>query len=111
MANQFFYEKCLFSAIASISMDDTLIIWELLSGNKVHEVEYFGHAFWTAAFSPQGDYLAVAGYSGVIVIMQVAKNEQVQTIDTRANVLGKFIISVAWVRNIKTIYPSTYKLL
>ncbi|KOB75147.1 WD repeat domain 61, partial [Operophtera brumata] len=60
--------------IASISMDDTLIIWELLSGNKVHEVEYSGHAFWTAAFSQDGEYLAIAGYSGEIVKIQMAKN-------------------------------------
>lgn len=78
-------------------MDDTLIIWELLSGNKVHEVEYFGHAFWTSAFSPEGDFLAVAGYSGKIIIRHMGKNEDVQTIDTRANVNGKFILSLAWV--------------
>lgn len=96
--NKFYKKKIYFiPAIASISMDDTLIIWELLSGNKVHEVEYFGHAFWTAAFSPDGDYLAIAGYSGEVVIMEMAKNVEVQKIDTRANVHGKFIISIAWV--------------
>ncbi|KAM3965544.1 uncharacterized protein ACR2FA_000391 [Aphomia sociella] len=78
--------------IASSSLDSTIIIWDLTSGKKVHEVQTGATDTWKVAFSPNGVQIASGGHTGKIVIYGVEKGRPDKVMDTR----GKFTMSVAW---------------
>lgn len=80
-------------AIASASLDSTLIIWELLSGNKVHEIQTGSIDVWKIAFSPDGNKIVSGSHTGKVTIYDIVNNSIDKILDTR----GKFALSVAWV--------------
>ncbi|XP_032514641.2 superkiller complex protein 8-like [Danaus plexippus] len=85
--------------IASASLDSTLIIWELLSGNKVHEIQTGSIDVWKIAFSPDGNKIVSGSHTGKVTIYDIVNNSIDKILDTR----GKFALSVAWSPNGKHI--------
>lgn len=83
----------LLTAIASASLDSTIIIWELTTGYTVHEIQTKATDVWKLAFSPDGMQVASGGFMGKVVIYSIEKGTISRTLDTR----GKFGMSVAWV--------------
>ncbi|XP_059061550.1 superkiller complex protein 8-like [Achroia grisella] len=78
--------------IASSSLDSSIIIWDLVSGNKVYEVQTGATETWKVTFSPSGTQIASGGHTGKIIIYSVEKGKPDKILDTR----GKFALSVAW---------------
>ncbi|CAG9791007.1 unnamed protein product [Diatraea saccharalis] len=58
-------------SIASTSLDSTLIVWDLLSGNKVHEVETSVTDVWKVTFSPDGSQVATGSHTGKVVVYDI----------------------------------------
>ncbi|XP_052742499.1 WD repeat-containing protein 61 isoform X2 [Bicyclus anynana] len=81
--------------IASSSLDTTLIIWELTSGFKVHEIEMGGTDVWKVAFSPTGTQVVSGSHTGKLTVYDIVKNNIDRILDTR----GKFALCVAWSRS------------
>ncbi|XP_047996212.1 WD repeat-containing protein 61-like [Leguminivora glycinivorella] len=78
--------------LASTSLDSTLIIWDLLSGHKVHEVQNSGTDIWKVAFSPEGHHIVTGSHTGKLGIYGIEKASLECVLDTR----GKFVLSLAW---------------
>ncbi|XP_034833406.1 superkiller complex protein 8-like isoform X2 [Maniola hyperantus] len=81
--------------IASSSLDSTLIIWELTTGIKVHEIETANTNVWQVAFSPNGTQLVSGSHTGKLTVYGIVKNNVDCVLDTR----GKFALCVAWSKN------------
>lgn len=83
--------------IASTSLDSTLIIWDLLSGQKVHEMSNENVEspmdVWKVVFSPDGSQVAAGSHTGKVIIYGIKNATVDRVLDTR----GKFVLSVAWV--------------
>ncbi|XP_063830143.1 superkiller complex protein 8-like [Ostrinia nubilalis] len=86
-------------SIASSSLDSMLIIWDLLSGQKVHEVETGATDVWKLVFSPDGSQVATGSHTGKVIIYGIKDGTVDRILDTR----GKFVLSVAWSPNGKYI--------
>lgn len=84
------------SALASTSLDCTLIIWDLPSGRKVHEVSAGPTDVWKVAFSPDGVQVVSGSHTGKLIVYGIEKGTTDRVLDTR----GKFALSVAWVSGI-----------
>lgn len=84
---------CFILAIASSSLDSTLIIWELTSGNKVHEINTGATDVWKVAFSPDGTKVVSGSHTGKLIVYDIVNNTVNKILDTR----GKFALCVAWV--------------
>lgn len=54
---------------------------------------------WTVAFSPDSKYIATGSHLGKVNIFGVESGKKEYSLDTR----GKFILSIAYVRNHKEI--------
>ncbi|XP_041980509.1 WD repeat-containing protein 61-like [Aricia agestis] len=78
--------------LASTSLDSTLIIWEVLSGRKVHEIKTGATDVWKVAFSPGGFHVVTGGHTGKLYVYDIVDNVEDKVLDTR----GKFALSVAW---------------
>ncbi|KPI98351.1 WD repeat-containing protein 61 [Papilio xuthus] len=78
--------------IASASLDSTMIIWDLTSGNKVHEIQSEATDVWKVAFSPNNTHVASGSHTGKVIIYSIVKGIVHKILDTR----GKFTICVAW---------------
>ncbi|KAL0821235.1 hypothetical protein ABMA28_005841 [Loxostege sticticalis] len=83
-------------SIASTSLDSTLIIWDLLSGQKVHEMSKENVEspmdVWKVVFSPDGSQVAAGSHTGKVIIYGIKNATVDRVLDTR----GKFVLSVAW---------------
>ncbi|CAH0718194.1 unnamed protein product, partial [Brenthis ino] len=82
-------------SIASSSLDSTLIIWELTSGNKVHEIKTGTTDVWKVAFSPDGTKVVSGSHTGKLIVYDIVNNTVNKILDTR----GKFALCVAWSRD------------
>ncbi|CAH2049186.1 unnamed protein product, partial [Iphiclides podalirius] len=78
--------------LATVSIDSTLIIWDLVSGNKVHEIQSGATDMWKVAFSPDGTQVVSGSHSGKILIYGIEKGIVDRVLDTR----GKFAVCVDW---------------
>ncbi|XP_045538858.1 WD repeat-containing protein 61-like [Papilio machaon] len=78
--------------IASASLDSTMMIWDLMSGNKVHEIQSEATDVWKVAFSPNNTHVVSGSHTGKVIIYNIVKGIVHKTLDTR----GKFTICVAW---------------
>ncbi|CAH2254332.1 jg7278 [Pararge aegeria aegeria] len=85
--------------IASSSLDTTLMIWELTTGIKVHEIEMGGTDIWKVAFSPTGTQVVSGSHTGKLSLYGIVTNTVDRVLDTR----GKFALCVAWSPNGKYI--------
>lgn len=82
-----------FSALASSSQDSSLILWDIVTGDKLKTLETGATDIWTLDFSPDGKHVISGSNAGKILIFSVESGKQEQTLDTR----GKFTLSVAYV--------------
>ncbi|KAI5651359.1 WD domain, g-beta repeat domain-containing protein [Phthorimaea operculella] len=78
--------------LASTSLDCTLMIWDMTSGQKVHEMQTGATDIWKVIFSPDGSKVVSGSHTGKIFIFSVEKGEKERVLDTR----GRFAVSVAW---------------
>lgn len=83
----------MFLALASSSQDSSLILWDIISGEKLKTMETGTTDVWTLDFSPDGKHVISGSNAGKILIFSVESGKQEQTLDTR----GKFTLSVAYV--------------
>lgn len=91
---------CTILAIATTSMDSTLIIWDLISGNKVHQIQSGATDMWKVAFSPDGMQVVSGNHAGKVLLYGIEKGTVDRVLDTR----GRFAVCVAWVSGNKIKY-------
>lgn len=82
------------SALASSSQDSSLILWDIVTGDKIKTMETGTADVWTLDFSPDGKHVITGSNAGKILMFSVETGQQEQVLDTR----GKFTLSVAYVR-------------
>jgi WD40 repeat protein len=56
--------------LATGSMDETIRLWDLVSGKELHKIKG-DDGFWSVAFSPDGNTLASGGHIGKITLWNV----------------------------------------
>ena len=84
----FFFLVC-----ASSSLDSSLRLWDIETGNKIGAIDVGPVDIWTVAFSPDDKFIISGSHSGKINLYGVESKKQEQTLDTR----GKFTLSIAYV--------------
>ncbi|GJQ73963.1 hypothetical protein Trydic_g18897 [Trypoxylus dichotomus] len=77
---------------ASSSLDSSMRIWDLKSGEKTSSIEVGPVDLWTVAFSPDDKFIISGSHSGKITMYSVETAKAEQTLDTR----GKFTLSIAY---------------
>lgn len=82
------------SECASSSLDSSLKLWNLQTGEKISSIEVGPVDIWTVVFSPDDKFIVSGSHSGKIHLYGTDSGKQEQTLDTRG---GKFILSVAYV--------------
>lgn len=90
---QFNQLNLLFLECASSSMDSSLFMWDVISGEKIGNIDVGPVEIWTIAFSPDDKFIISGSHSGKISMYGVESRKQEQTLDTR----GKFTLSIAYV--------------
>ncbi|XP_043588499.1 WD repeat-containing protein 61 isoform X2 [Bombus pyrosoma] len=78
---------------ASSSLDSSLKLWNLETGEKISSIEVGPVDIWTVVFSPDDKFIVSGSHSGKIHLYGTDSGKQEQTLDTRG---GKFILSVAY---------------
>lgn len=81
-------------------MDSSLLLWDVITGEKLDSFDVGPVDIWTIAFSPDDRFIVSGSYSGKINMYGVESKKLEQTLDTR----GKFTLSIAYVKKI-LIYP------
>ncbi|XP_014208711.1 WD repeat-containing protein 61 [Copidosoma floridanum] len=81
------------SKCASSSLDSSLRVWDLESGEKIASTEVGPVDIWTVCFSPDDKYIVSGSHAGKIHLYSAENGGQEQTLDTRG---GKFTLSVAY---------------
>lgn len=89
---------CKFIECASSSLDSSLRLWDLQSGDKLSNIEVGPVDIWTVVFSPDDKFVVSGSHAGKIHLYGVESGKQEQTLDTRG---GKFTLSVAYVGRFK----------
>lgn len=70
--------------LATGSLDDTLIIWDLELSEPVGKFNYAGDGFLAVAWSPDGKRLAAGTGTNRVTIWDVEKQELIQLLDIEA---------------------------
>lgn len=83
-----------FVECASSSLDSSLKLWDLLSGEKLTSIDVGPVDIWTVVFSPDDKFVVSGSHAGKIHLYGTESGKQEQTLDTRG---GKFTLSVAYV--------------
>jgi len=81
------------SRCASSSLDSSLRVWDLESGEKIYSIEVGPVDIWTVCFSPDDKYIVSGSHAGKIHLYSAENGKQEQILDTRG---GKFTLSVAY---------------
>jgi len=84
----------MFVECASSSLDSSLKLWDLQSGDKLASIEVGPVDIWTVVFSPDDKFVVSGSHAGKIHLYGTESGKQEQTLDTRG---GKFTLSVAYV--------------
>lgn len=82
------------SECASSSLDSSLRLWDLESGDKISSIEVGPVDIWTVVFSPDDKFIVSGSHAGKIHMYGTESGKQEQSLDTRG---GKFTLSVAYV--------------
>lgn len=80
---------------ASSSLDSSLRLWDLESGEKIYNIEVGPVDIWTVCFSPDDKYIVSGSHAGKIHLYNAENGKPEQVLDTRG---GKFTLSIAYVR-------------
>ncbi|XP_010771929.1 WD repeat-containing protein 61-like, partial [Notothenia coriiceps] len=83
---------------ASSSLDAHIRLWDLESGKQIKSMDAGPVDAWSVAFSPDSKYIATGSHHGKVNIFGVESGKKEHSLDTR----GKFILSIAYVRNHKS---------
>lgn len=78
---------------ASTSLDSSLRLWDLVSGEKIGSIDVGPVEIWTCAFSPDDKFVISGNHAGKINMYGVESKKHEQVLDTR----GKFALSIAYV--------------
>lgn len=78
---------------ASSSLDSSLRLWDLKSGEKISSIEVGPVDIWTVVFSPDDKFIVSGSHAGEIHLYGTESGKQEQTLNTRG---GKFTLSVAY---------------
>lgn len=78
---------------ASSSLDSSMRIWDLESGEKISTIDVGPVDLWTVAFSPDDKYVISGSHAGKINLYNVETGKAEHSLDTR----GKFTLSIAYV--------------
>lgn len=70
-----------------------MFLWDLISGNKMREIQSTATDVWRVTFSPNGAQIASGGHTGKVLLYSVENGTVDKVLDTR----GKFALCVAWV--------------
>ncbi|XP_015606734.1 WD repeat-containing protein 61 [Cephus cinctus] len=81
------------SKCASSSLDSSLRLWNLATGEKISNIEVGPVDIWTVVFSPDDKFIVSGSHAGKIHLYGTESGKQEQTLDTRG---GKFTLSVAY---------------
>ena len=97
----------MFSGLVSSSLDSSIHVWDVLTGQKIRTMENGPMECWTVAFSPDGQKIISGSNAGKIHVYNVETGQQEEQLDTR----GKYTLSIAYVRIaifLKKIYNEYY---
>ena len=78
----------------SSSLDSTIHLWDLTTGERIKKFDNGPMECWTIAFSPDEKHIITGAQNGKVHFFDVETGQQEQKMDTR----GKFILSIAYVR-------------
>ncbi|XP_012285916.1 WD repeat-containing protein 61 [Orussus abietinus] len=78
---------------ASSSLDSSLRLWNIESGEKISSIDVGPIDIWTVVFSPDDKFIVSGSHAGKIHLYGTESGKQEQTLDTRG---GKFTLSVAY---------------
>jgi WD repeat-containing protein 61 len=86
--------------VVSSSLDSSIRLWDINTGERVSTIESGPVDVWTVAFSPDARHIISGSHSGKISLFGVESGKLEQTLDTR----GKFTLSIAYVRTLVKMY-------
>jgi len=78
---------------ASSSLDSSLRLWDLETGEKLSSIEVGPVDIWTVVFSPDDKFIVSGSHAGKIHMYSTETGKQENALDTRG---GKFTLSVAY---------------
>lgn len=81
------------SKCASSSLDSSLKLWDVETGDKLSSIEVGPVDIWTVVFSPDDKFIVSGSHAGKIHLYGTESGKQEQSLDTRG---GKFTLSVAY---------------
>lgn len=77
----------------SSSLDSTIHLWDLSTGERIRKIDNGPMESWTVAFSPDGKHIMSGAQNGKVHFFDVETGQKQQQMDTR----GKFLLSIAYV--------------
>ena len=77
----------------SSSLDSTIHLWDVISGDRIRKIDNGPMESWTVAFSPDSKYIISGAQNGKVHFFDTETGQKVQQMDTR----GKFVLSIAYV--------------
>ena len=77
----------------SSSLDSTIHLWDLQSGERIRKIDNGPMESWTVAFSPDGKHIISGAQNGKVHFFDTETGQKEQQMDTR----GKFVLSIAYV--------------
>ena len=81
------------SKIVSSSLDSTIHLFDVQSGEKIRKMDNGPMECWTVAFSPDSKRIISGAQNGIVHFYDVETGQKQQQMDTR----GKFLLSIAYV--------------
>ena len=82
------------SELVSSSLDSSIHVWDVATGQKIKTMENGPMECWTVAFSPCGTKVISGSNAGRINVFNVETGQKEKFMDTQ----GKYVLSIAYVR-------------
>ena len=79
--------------IVCSTLDSTIHVWDLATGEKIKKIDNAPMDSWTSAFSPDSKQIISGAQNGKIHFFNTESGQKEQHFDTR----GKYILSIAYV--------------
>jgi WD40 repeat protein len=73
--------------LAAGSVDQTIVLWDLPTGRRLHTLRGHTDAVNAVAFDPRGDVIASASADGTVALWDVATGRRLRTLDAHAGAL------------------------